>query len=255
MKTKDLKTPFIIMLAFSVMTISCKQENLQKANNEDSSTEIDDLYYYRNYHCFDFVKQCELEILKLIKLDTFIYVSSSQFHGKYEEIHGKLTKINDSIYFVQPFKHFVQRGNREKPFRIVKDSIFFFCDSSLINSNLEIEYLNGKKEHYEIYSTDNRFWINEEYFNADNKRIYLSFDYKNPIVDETVEIVSEYNENKYCIVFNSVKRSHNFYIVVKTDQIKSLNIGNTSHQCSGPKFNLDKMPLGTRLPKNRKLYE
>lgn len=126
----------LIMVACSMMTVSCGQEKIQNKVNQELSVDIDNSYYYRNYHCFDFVKQCELEMLKLVKFDTVIYVSSSQFHGRYEEIHGKLTKINDSIYFVEPFKHIVQRGNGDKPFRVQQDSIFFYCDSSLIGTQI-----------------------------------------------------------------------------------------------------------------------
>lgn len=115
--------------------------------------------------------------------------------------------------------------------------------------------MNGQKKDYKISSTENRFWINKEYFNKDNERIYLSFDYKNPIVDETVEIVSKYSEIKYSIVFKSVPSSDNFYIIVNDSHIKTINIGNEGHQCSGPKFKLDKMPLDANLPGNRKLYE
>lgn len=255
MKDKATSIILITIVAFGMMTVSCDQKKTQNKVNQELSVDIDDSYYYRNYHCFDFVKQCKLEMLKLEKLDTLIYVSSSQSHGRYEEIHGKLTQINDSIYFVEPFKHVVQRGNGDKPFHVQQDSIFFFCDSSLIGTNLKIEYMNGQKEEYRISSTKNRFWINEKHFNNDDERIYLSFDHKNPIVDETVEIVSKYKELKYCIVFKSVKSSDNFYIIVDDEHIKTINIGNKGHQCSGPKFKLDKMPLNTDLPGNRKLYE
>lgn len=255
MKDKATSIILIIMVACGIMTVSCDQEKTQNKVNQALSVDVDNSYYYRNYHCFDFVKQCELEMLKLVKLDTVIYVSSTQFHGQYEEIHGKLTKINDSIYFVEPFKHLVQGGNGDKPFRVQQDSIFFYCDSSLIGTNLKIEYMNGQKEEYKVSSTENRLWINEEYFNKDNERIYLSFNHKNPIVDETVEIVSKYSETKYSIVFNSVKSSDNFYVIVNDKLIKTINIGNEGHQCSGPKFKLDKMPLDTDLPGNRKLYE
>ncbi len=156
---------------------------------------------------------------------------------------------------MKPFKHFIQRGNGAKPNRVVKDSVFFFCDSSLIGSDLKIEYLNGQKEEYKIFSTENKFWINEEFFNEEYERIYLSFDYKNPIVDEEVEIVSEYCKKKYIIEFNSVKSSDDFYIIVNDEHIKTINIGNERHQCSGPKFKLDKLPLDTDLPGNRKLYK
>ena len=255
MKIRTLKISFAIILLFSIMTISCSQEKPQDNTKQDLSIEIANRYYYRNYHCFDFVKQCELEMLKLVKLDTLIYVSSSQFHGRYEEIHGKLTKINDSIFFVEPFRHIIQSGNGDKPFRVQQDSVFLYFDSTLIGSDLKIEYQNGQIEEYKISSTEDVFWINEKYFNKDNERIYLSFDYKNPIVDETVEIVSKYSEIKYSIAFNSVKTSDNFYIVFNNEHIKTLNIGNEGHQCFGPKFKLDKMLLDTRLPGNRKIYK
>ena len=83
----------------------------------------------------------------------------------------------------------------------------------------------------------------------------FSFTYKNPIVDETVEIVSKYSEMKYSIIFKSVKSSDDFYILINNEQIKTLNIGNEAHQSSVPKFRLDKMLLDTHLPKNRKLYD
>ena len=255
MKYRALKTTFIFIVSLSILSISYSQEKLEKAKDQVNVVETNYKYYYRNFHCFDFVKQCELAMLKLIKLDTLIYVSSSQAHGNYEEIHGKLKKINDTIFFVQPFKHFIQSGNKDKPYQVVKDSVFFYCDSSLINSTLTIEYLNGKKEQYKIYSTENSFWINEKYFNNENKRIYLSFDYKNPLVDETVEIVSLYNTKKYNIEFNADRYSDNFYIVVKDNSIKTLNIGNNGHQCSGPIFELDKMPMDKPLPGNRKILK
>lgn len=254
MKIRTLIIPFVGMLLLSIMTIAYSQKRLHNNATQNLSMGIVNAYYYRNLHCFDFVKQCELEMLKLVDFDTLIYVSSSQFHGEYEEIHGKLTKINDSIYFVKPFRHLIQRGNGDKPLRVRQDSVFFYCDSALIGSSLNIEYLNGKKEAYKIYSTYNTFWVNDDYFNKDNERIYLSFDYKNPIVDETVEIVSKYSEMKYSIVFNSVKTLDDFYIIVNNQHIKTLNVGNEGHKCSGPKFKLDKLNLDTRLPGNRKLY-
>jgi len=252
-KNRILKISFIYI--FGIIIISCNQDTAHPQKNIEVVSELSNRYFYRNYHCFDFVKQCELEILKLIKYDTLIYVRSSQAHGKYEEIQGKLTKINDTIYFVKPFKHIVQGGNGDKPWHIEKDSIFFYCDSSLIGENLKIEYLNGKIENYKIYSTENRFWINEKYFNNDNERIFLSFGYKNPIVDETVEIVSIYSKIKYNIFFKSIKTTENFYIVVNDEYIKTLNISNEEQQCLGVKFKLKKMDIKTKLPGNRKIYK
>jgi len=243
MKDRILKIALILSFSLTILTSISYCQDIK----------VD--YYYRNYHCFDFVKRCELEILKIKDLDTLIYVTSSEFHGNYEEIHGKLTKINDSIYFVKTYKHLRQSGNGDKPFSVVKDSIFFFCDSSLINTNIWIEYFNGQKEQHRIYSTENKYWINEKLFNKDKERLYLLLDCKNPIVDENVEIVSKYFDPKFCIGFTSLRQLDDFYIIVNDKQVMTLNFGSEGHQSLGPIFKLDRMKQGTQLPKSRKLYE
>lgn len=251
-----LKILLILFLFFSLVTsISCSQDKKENKSVENSFKTDSILYYYRNYHCFDFVKRCELEILKIINQDTLIYVTSSEVYGEYEEIHGKITKINDSIYFVKTYKHIIQSGNGDKPLSIAKDTIFFYCDSSLINSNLRIEYLNGQKEQHKIYSTENKFWINKTLFNKDNDRLYLILDYKNPIVDENVEIVSKYFNPKFFIGFTSLREFDDFYIIVNDKDVMTLNLGTESHQSLGPTFKLDRMKQGTQLPKGRKLYD
>jgi hypothetical protein len=255
MKKSFYKVSVLLTYFLFIMTIVSCNEGRMGNLKDQAVNDNEELFYYRDYHCFDFVKRCELEILKLIKFDTLIYVSSSQAYGKYDEIHGKLTKINDSIYHVKPYKCLVQNGNGAKPLEISKDTIFFYCDSSLINSKVTIEYLNGQADHYQVYSTMNKFWINEKYFNKNNDRIYLSFDFKNPIVDEFVEIVSEYHEPKSSVVFKAVNKPQDFYIVVNGDNIKTINIGSESHQSLGSNFKLYKMTKETKLPKGRMLYD
>jgi hypothetical protein len=250
-----LKTLKIVHFIMIMSFISCNQGQTQQINEQSDLNDNNELYYYRNYHCFDFVKRCELEILKIKNLDTLIYVTSSEFHGEYEEIHGKLTKINDSIYFVKTYKHLRQSGNGDKPFSVSKDTIFFYCDSSLINSTIWIEYLNSQKEQHKIYSTENKFWINEKLFNNDKDRLYLILDCKNPIVDENVEIASKYFDPKFCIGFTSLRELDDFYIIVSDKQVMTLNFGTEGHQSLGPIFKLDRMKQGTQLPKGRKLYE
>lgn len=216
--------------------------------------EEQDRYYYKNYHCFDFVKRCELEILKLTGFDTLVYVSSSQAHGLYEEMHGKLSKINDSIYFVQPYKHLVQNGNGAKPFDTATDSIFFYCDSELIGSRLTLGYLNGQTTQHKVYATTNRFWVNEKYFNKTDNRLYLSLNVMNPVVKENVEIVSNYSNPRYSIIFRK-QRSDAFYIIVRDRYIKTLNVAASDRATIGIRFNLERMTKGTKLPGERKLYD
>ena len=255
MKGKNLSKILIVIHSIIILSfISCNQGQTQQVNKRSDLKDNNELFYYRNYHCFDFVKRCDLEILKIRNFDTLIYVTSSEFHGEYEEIHGKLTKINDSIYFVKTYKHLIQSGNGDKPFNQAKDSIFFYCDSSLINSNLWIEYLNGQKEQHKIYSIENKFWINEKLFNKDKDRLYLILDCKNPIVDENIEIASKYFDPKFCIGFISLKDLDDFYIIVNDKQVMTLNFGTESHQSLGPIFKLDRMKQNAQLPKGRKLY-
>lgn len=253
MKNNLKKILTVVHFAIVLILFSCTQGHTQQIREQRDLNDNSELFYYRNYHCFDFIKRCELEILKIKNLDTLIYVKSSEFHGRYEEIHGKITQINDSIYFVKTFKHLKQRGNGDKPFRVAKDSVFFFCDSSLINSNVWIEYLNGQKEQHKIYSTENKFWINEKLFNKNKDRLYLLLDCKNPIVDENVEIATAYFDPKSCIGFTSLTEIDDFYIIVNNKQIMTLNLGTEGHQTLGPIFKLDRMKEGIQLPKGRKL--
>ena len=250
-----MKTRLVLVLLFNLVICSCIQKDKEITSVGSNLKTHNTGYYYRNYHCFDFVKRCELEILKIKNLDTLIYVTSSEFHGEYEEVHGKLSRINDSIYFVKVFKHLTQRGNDEKPFDVAKDSIFFYCDSSLVNSDLSIEYLNGQREPHKIYSTQNRFWINEKLFNKENDRLYLILDHQNPVVNERVEIASKYADPKFCVGFTSRREVGDFYIVVNDKQVMTLNVGSEGHQSLGLIFKLDRMEEGVRLPKNRELYD
>jgi hypothetical protein len=238
--------------------VSCNDVNIADASIKKPVENMGELYYYKNYHCFDFVKRCELEILKLKNLDTLIYVNTSQSHGTYDEIHGKLTKINDTIYHVTPFKYLRQDGNRAMPLYIEKGFVFFYCDSSLINSTLKIEYLNGQISQFNIYATVNKFRINEAYFNKNNNRIYVSFNHKNPIVDENIEIASElfkYETPKYSIIFKSVRKPEDFYIILKNDRIISLHSATSNAHNLGIEINMERMPQGFILPKGRKLYK
>lgn len=239
------------ILLISLFTTSC-YEIIDKKTSLEKETE---LYFHRNYFCFDFVKKCELEILKIKNLDTLIYVKTSQAHGNYKELHGKLSKINDSIFYVNPFKGFIQKGNRDKPFLNKKDTVFFYCDSSFIGNPLKIEYSNGEIEEFEISSKINKYKINEENFKKRRDYLYITFNHKNPIVDEEIEITSIYNNSKYSIVFEKIERLYGFYIIIKEDRVYSLNPSTKDYFSLGVKFNLLRMKEDFIFKKDRKIYE
>ncbi len=247
----DSKVLTVVYFLTATCFIACHDRSTGVQAGEDDKK----LYYYRNLHCYDVVKRCELELLTIENSDTLIYVRSSEFHGEYEEIHGALTAINDSIYFVKTFNHVSQRGNGEKPINVATDTIYFSCDSSLVGTTVWMEYTSGQKEQHRIYSTENVFWINEGLFNKDRDRLYLMLDYKNPIVNENVEIVSRYFNPKYSVSFTAMKDVSNFYVVINDNHIRTLNFGSEGHQSLGPIFRLDRMPQGTQLPKGRKFYD
>lgn len=256
MKKAIYKAPMVMMLLLSLAgVISCNKGNTDPANATGGLTASDELYFYKDYHTPDFVKKSELKILRIVGLDTLIYLSSDQFHGDYEEIHGKLTKVNDSILFVRTFKHVMQSGNGDKPVDAVDDAIFFYCDSTLINTTIRIEYLNGDTSDFQIRSTINRIPISKKYFNEDYDRLYLEFDVMNPIVKEKIEIVSKYNDPKFSVAFDSHRPLEDFYVIVRENSIQTLNLGTEYRNNLGPKFELDRMPRSTKLRGGRKLYE
>jgi len=246
-----MKRLIVLSILLIILTISCSE----KAIELNSSNIDNEIYYHRTYFCFDFVKKCNLEILNIKNLDTLIYVNTNQIHGKYEEIHCKLTKINDSIFYAKPYKHLIQKGNHEKPLTNIKDTILFYCDSSLIGNRIEIEYTNGEKIQHSINSTVNKFWINEQNFSKKRDFLYLTFNHKNPIVDELVQITSLSNEKKYSIIFKEVNNSNDFYIVLNNDKVFTLNFATQDHQNLGVKFNLARMNKDFKFRNGRKLYK
>jgi hypothetical protein len=213
-----------LYLFISISIFACKEDNDRKQSVQKKGNKIDTItYYYKNYHCFDFNKKCELESIKLINKDSIIYVRRSQSKGHYTEIIGKINAINDSIFCITPSQHFAQNGNKEKPYKVTKDSIYFFCDSSLIGSTLTLEYLNGEQKRYLIQSTSNIYWVNENLFNIEKNRIYISINHKNPITNENIELASLYSPKRYSVIFKRKKKSPPFYIIINKSEIKSLN--------------------------------
>ena len=174
---------------------------------------------------------------------------SSEYFGSYEEFRGVLTQINDSIYYVKCFKNLTKEGGM--PFNSnIKDTLSFICDSTLINKNISIEYKNKSKEQFKIYSTFNKFKINKNYFNINQDKIKLTFGYLHPIVDETVEIIGNYGSD---IVFNSNNYFNDFYIVLDSTKIKTINLA-SDNSSFGPRFDLKRMYIKDRLNMGRKLY-
>lgn len=237
---------YVLFLLVAVLFSSCN-DSVKKDKSEV-------LYFGHESNCFDFTKRCKLEVAK-IKNDTIIYVRSSQHSGQYDEIHGSMTKVNDSIFFVKTFEHLQQIGNRWKPYRVTKDTLYFYCDSNLINSKLTIEYLNGQIDTHTIYSTTNAYWINENLFTEKDDRIYLTFGHKNPIVDELVEVAYEYSIKRYSTGFRSFSKPYNFYMVISDDHIKTLSIANDYNSASGTKFKLRKFEKSNKLQGGRVIYE
>lgn len=86
----------IVILA--LMALKDKDEVLKNVGSDTTK------YYFHEQNCLNVTKRCDLEIVKLMKTDTIVYVTSSEHFGKYEEVWGKLTKINDTIFYVKSFR-------------------------------------------------------------------------------------------------------------------------------------------------------
>jgi hypothetical protein len=206
-------------------------------------------YYIAEHSCLTVNKRCDLEIVKLINMDTIVYVSSSEHSRKYEEVWGKLTKINDSIFYVKSFR-VIQQQETMPYYGKSKDTLTFHCDSSLIGLPFKIEYFNKKTELHRIYSTTNRFPIDKKLFNSRSEFVIVSFDYPHPIVKETVELKVGYYSD---IHFKSYNFKNDFYIIYTPSIITTLNIHSHSEFTFGPKFTLRQMTSTDKFNRGRTL--
>jgi hypothetical protein len=245
-----MTTTKYILILLSCFILSCSQTTKEPEKEIKSTQDKKGVSYYcYELNCFDFVERCDLTIAKLVNFDTLIYVSSSEHFGYYEEFRGKLKQINDSIYYVKCFKSLRQEGMKPIKYPTI-DTVGFICDSSLIGKNISITYENKTTEQFKIYSDLNNFPINKNYFNSENEKIKITLDYRNPIVDEKVQIIGQHNSD-VCFVSDK-KNFYDIYIVIDSNIIKSINLHTDISR--GPSFQLKRMPVETKLNKGRKLY-
>lgn len=210
-----------------------------KNNHIDFDTTV---YYSHEQNCLTTNKRCDLEIVKWVNKDTIIYVSSSETFGDYEEVWGKTTPINDSIYYVKSFRS-IQQLEMKPRNGISRDTLVFACDSNLIGRTFKIEYLNKKIESHRIYSTFNQFHIDKNLFNFKMKTVLVSFEYPHPIVSEHVELKVGFPSD---LVFQA-NEGVDFYMIVKPKRLTTLNNN------GGPRFMLNQMQAADKLNYRRKL--
>lgn len=242
-----MTTKLQIIILFSLLAFSCSQTKTSDDNSKQSKDNKGIEIYYQEYNCLRIVERCGLDIIKLINRDTLIYVSSDESQENYEEVHGKLTQINDSIFYVRCFKHLTLSIFEDHGF---EDSLLFICDSNLINKKITIEYQNKNQEQYKVYSTRNLFRVNKDYFNSADKKLKLNIEYPHPIVDENIMLFAL---NHGGTAFTSDKYFSDFYIVIDSTKVKSINISSDSQFAYGPKFNLKRLPGDGRFSMGRKL--
>lgn len=237
------------LITYSILPIFVFVLTSYKANDKllnDTQSNLT-TYYFHEQNCLNVAKRCDLEIVKLINTDTIIYVTSSEHFGKYEEVWGKLTKINDSIYYVKSFRA-IQQSETMPYYGISNDTLTFYCDSAFIGKNFKIEYLNKKTESHKIYSTKNRFLVDKKSFNSKSNTAIVSFDYPNPIINETVELKVSHHTDLH---FTIDKGLNDFYIVIKPSIITTLNIHSHFDFSFGPEFTLKQMINSDRLNRGR----
>jgi hypothetical protein len=237
-----------ILIFLASFILSCSRTNKQ-TEKETSLYKKGIFYYFHEQNCFDFVERCDLDILKLVNYDTLIYVSSSEYFGSYEEFRGKLTRINDSIYYVKCYKYLRQEGMKPYKWPTV-DTIGFMCDSSLIGKSINLVYENKITRQFKVYSEQNEIPIDKNLFNSENNKLKIQLDYAHPIIDENVDIFVKYNSDVY---FQTDEKYFNdFYIIIDSSRVKSLNIVSHSEYTFGPKFDLKRHPIEW-LNKGRKV--
>jgi hypothetical protein len=138
MKRKLAYSAFAIIVLTTLFI--CKNNGNHKIPPITETNKI--RYYYQEQNIFNFTNRCDLDIVKIINMDTIIFVSISEYAGIYQECRGKLIQINDSIYQVKSFRYIEQVA--EMPLLDATDSLSFYCDSSLIGNNFKIQYPTKK---------------------------------------------------------------------------------------------------------------
>ncbi|HAS44160.1 MAG TPA: hypothetical protein DCS93_27020 [Microscillaceae bacterium] len=250
----DSMRPFsyCIQVLLLTLTVSCIQK---KNETTQASKPVSEpiAYYYEEFNSFKLIERSDLNILKLVNLDTLIYVSSSERKGRYDEYHGKLTRLNDSLYSVRCYKHVEQWGNRVKPMVVAEDSLYFQCDSTLINQELTVQYANYQSKRFKIRSTSNLYKLDKKFYSKPGDKLFLSFGYRHPIVNELVILKYDYDANAS---FRIKTSAPGFYVVIDSTYIKTLNtVAEGGRRAIGPKFFLRRFTKKDGLSQGRKLYK
>lgn len=214
-----MKYSFLILIStFSLIGCSEKSEN-------------NALYFAHEYNCFTNQEQCQLDILKIINFDSMVYVSNGVSQGRYDEYYGNLTKINDSIYYVNCTKRVALNGNKSKPYWRDRDTLYLKTPPEFANQTVTMRYENGSTQKHTLYGGDwNKIWVNRYFYNSVDDQLILSFGYQHPLIRQEVKFHIDYLSN---ISIGENKWLDDFYVIINDSMIKTLN-----ENSRGPKFNL-----------------
>ncbi len=248
-----LQSIFLLITILSFFT-NCSNENSSE-NGEERDEEVtsrkteEERIYLHSYNCLTVVDRCNLDILKLYGRDSLIYISSSEFHSKYSELHASLTPVNDSIYEVKTTKYLQFSGNGEMPFYRSLDTLAFDCAKEFANNTLSMTYENGTTEEHTLYGEKNKIPFNRYLFNSTNDHLKLRFGYQHPLVEEEVELNADYMANVH---FGYQSVDELFYVVISDSKIKTLQYSEDAYYPEGLSFALKRYD-DSPLPRGRKL--
>lgn len=213
--------------------------------SNQQNEEVNYSYYYKEINCFNHVERCDVEIVKLINFDSLIYVRSNE-EWRYDEYHGSLTRINDTIFQVN-CSNIIRQVNRKPMFEKNPNLMSIKHEESLNNTKVKIIYLNGSEESIVLGNGETMIELKEDVKKYGREKLKIELDYDHPVLLEKVQLSSgRYVTTK----FLREKEQIIFYVVISDSKIKSINSYETDLLDRGPRFELKKIKKD-RLYNNR----
>ena len=165
----------------------------------------------------------------------------------FEEYHGTILPINDSIFYAKISKHTRQTAGKPKR-GLRNDSFIFSCDNDLIGKQILIEYQNNTRDTHTITGTENIVKINPLAINYKTPKFSIAINQSAPILNEDIKIYGLFHSD---IWLSQDRHYSDFYFILDSSRVKSLNYNDEiSH---GPHFDLKYLPIGRNLSGGRKI--
>jgi hypothetical protein len=227
-----MKQLFFLFFSFLFISFFCSYADRTSKKTEPGSEKIktDSVYIYHGlgHDIYD---------MAVFGRDSLIFTSIDHDRFYYEEIHGKLSKLNDTIYVVHSKERLIFNNAEEHRFN--EDSVSFRYNNFLSGKDLRLEYANHETDSIQLRPDHTTFKINRKWFNGKSDPLKIDFGYANPVTGKRLQM----NVLPHSSVgFITLDDQPSFYIVFRPCEVISLTYAYANTQ----QFHLQKQKTITR---------